>query len=370
MENSVEVIERGKITVNIYEGQKGETGASLRFEDLTTEQKLELKGEKGDKGEQGEAGVIPRLTDVYQQLKYKGYVAKSDEVGDIVTLLVNQINLNDLVSTSSFTYITPKYGNTSVVINCTGVDGMELVERGTQNKQVLNSYTATHSTVFTLSKPMSEKNVIIDVVWDGQIRKTLTIKGVNKLSIPTLIGNINYQRDIDDAYVYAVYDNQKTVYFKSPKQTGKLDDIIQLVNKAANIKIIPTDVTTLVLELGGPSTLDYTAEYPTITSDMMFTASNSTVTIPSGDVVIDLRKLNVTCDNVIFILNSEMYKGGGRSVDNFYVITDKGHTISVAARYGNNVSEPETKETQGLTVASVSRNSVDIKVTNATEDHL
>ena len=50
MEN-VEVLERGKITVNIYEGQKGDPGKALRFEDLTPEQIEQLKGPKGDKGD-------------------------------------------------------------------------------------------------------------------------------------------------------------------------------------------------------------------------------------------------------------------------------------------------------------------------------
>lgn len=52
--DNVEVVERGNIVVNIYEGQKGkpgEPGKSLRFEDLTPEQIEQLKGPKGDKGE-------------------------------------------------------------------------------------------------------------------------------------------------------------------------------------------------------------------------------------------------------------------------------------------------------------------------------
>ena len=38
------------------DGVQGPKGGPLRFEDLTEEQKLELKGEKGDKGEQGIPG--------------------------------------------------------------------------------------------------------------------------------------------------------------------------------------------------------------------------------------------------------------------------------------------------------------------------
>jgi hypothetical protein len=57
--DNIEVVERGNIVVNIYEGQNGatgEAGKSLRFEDLTPEQLEKLKGPKGDKGDTGERG--------------------------------------------------------------------------------------------------------------------------------------------------------------------------------------------------------------------------------------------------------------------------------------------------------------------------
>ena len=38
------------------DGVQGPKGEPLRFEELTEEQKLELKGEKGDKGEPGTPG--------------------------------------------------------------------------------------------------------------------------------------------------------------------------------------------------------------------------------------------------------------------------------------------------------------------------
>lgn len=41
-------------------GRPGKKGDPLRFEDLTPEQKLELKGDKGDKGDPGnDAQIVP-----------------------------------------------------------------------------------------------------------------------------------------------------------------------------------------------------------------------------------------------------------------------------------------------------------------------
>lgn len=366
MEN-VDVIERGKITVNIYEGQKGDPGKALRFEDLTPEQIGQLKGPKGDAGD---PATIPHLNDIYQQLKYKGFVAKSDAVDDIVTLIVEQVNFPNKVESSVFTYQVPKYNDTSVRINCNGLDGMELVERGTQNKEVLNAYTATHQILFTLSKPMTEQDVNIDVVWDGQIRKTFTIKGVYNINIPALIGNVNYQTHSDNRYVTATYDNGNTLYFKQTKQTGILDNPVALINEAKNNNDIPASVNTLVLEVGGPITLDYTAQYPTNKDAMIFDGVGQSPIIRDGDIVMDLRGLKVDCKNIVFVLNQKIHNDKDKSVNGFYVITDKQQSISMANRNGNDVSQPHTELTKGVTVAYVRQDDVVVSLTDAYEEHL
>ena len=48
-----------EVDVRGIPGRQGEKGEALRYEDLTVEQKEELRGEKGDKGEPGDAQIIP-----------------------------------------------------------------------------------------------------------------------------------------------------------------------------------------------------------------------------------------------------------------------------------------------------------------------
>lgn len=85
--DNIEVVERGNIVVNIYEGQNGatgEAGKSLRFEDLTPEQLEKLKGPKGEQGDvgpigpQGKGGLTPEIAftlegngDLYVDISYK-----------------------------------------------------------------------------------------------------------------------------------------------------------------------------------------------------------------------------------------------------------------------------------------------------------
>ena len=48
-----------EVDVRGIPGRQGEKGEALRYEDLTGEQKEELRGEKGDKGDPGDAQIVP-----------------------------------------------------------------------------------------------------------------------------------------------------------------------------------------------------------------------------------------------------------------------------------------------------------------------
>ena len=52
------VVEVGVRGIPGGRGPKGEKGDALKFEDLTDEQKAELKGPKGDKGEDGSSFIV------------------------------------------------------------------------------------------------------------------------------------------------------------------------------------------------------------------------------------------------------------------------------------------------------------------------
>ena len=49
-------------------GARGEKGDAMKFEDLTDEQKAELKGDKGDKGEDGSSNIAAIDTAVIDKL--------------------------------------------------------------------------------------------------------------------------------------------------------------------------------------------------------------------------------------------------------------------------------------------------------------
>ena len=176
--DNVEVVERGNIVVNIYEGQKGvtgEPGKSLRFEDLTPEQKAELKGEKGDKGDN--ANVEP----VYHLLVNRGYSPASDSLTDVLTYIVeNAGNFGDRLEGLECTLgQRPKYGDTVLRVRGVNIKGMVLKERGSDKTYTVYDETQLDNSV-KLSHPMDEREVVLDAIWQGEVKSTLVIPGVPK----------------------------------------------------------------------------------------------------------------------------------------------------------------------------------------------
>lgn len=174
MEN-VEVLERGKITVNIYEGQKGDPGKALRFEDLTPEQIEQLKGPKGDKGDPGSGADVK---DVYNMLVSRGYLPNSSSVNDVLKFIVDKANITDLFQFARLEVRVPvKYGDTTIQIGGMQIKGLVIKEQGTDN-----TYTITQdnqfSYPFTLSHPMDERSVTLEAIWQGEVKSTLVIPGI------------------------------------------------------------------------------------------------------------------------------------------------------------------------------------------------
>lgn len=364
MEN-IEVIERGKITVNIYEGQKGDPGEPLRFSDLTQEQKAELKGEKGD------PGTVPDLTNLYNELKYKGYKAKSASIEDVIELIVNSMQLYDKVSNSTFYYNKVIYGDKAIRFNISSAPNAELVERDTDNKLVLTSDNMNREVSWVLSKPIDENARYIDLIWDGEIRKTFTIEGVKKSSIPALINNPNYRNVLNDKYAIAVYDDGETAYIESTENSKNLTDIVELVNTANDELELPTNIKTLILTIGRPLSLDDSQYYPLTRNTITIDGDGGSVYIDSNKFVVDLRKLKVNCDNVVILMNQDIQGVGGYTIGEIYVISDKQKTISGATISSSGDSELQgTVDVSDLSVVQLTRNSVLRQLINGVESHL
>ena len=117
-----------------HECPEGPTGKPLRFEDLTEEQKAELKGPKGDaqrfeelteeqkeelrgpKGTPGEKGESPVATKAQQLLLSRNRWCKSSDVDDVLCAIIEQ-TVSAKIGFKPLTVGTALLGRTEVLVN-------------------------------------------------------------------------------------------------------------------------------------------------------------------------------------------------------------------------------------------------------------
>lgn len=306
MEN-VEVVERGKITVNIYEGQKGEkgeTGKSLRFEDLTPEQKAELKGEKGDKGDGASA------SSAYHLLVSRGYLPASDSVDDVLTYIVGKSDgFYDKIEILHIALRQPpKYGDTTLQLGLPNVGGMIIKERGT-DKTYTCSDTMTFSTLFELSHPMDEREVVLDAIWQGEVKSTLVIPGVPK--------NTYIHISDDQLEMLTPSNTNRTMHY------FKKDNELWLEDSTSPTELNPFVIAGLYPELGQ-------VQFDTIVlrlyaePDVRLKDSSNTLGIQykTNDKI--RSSVSVYSETTV-ILDMEQW---GLKCDNFIVVREQGHNVN------------------------------------------
>lgn len=294
MEQPITLVQNGPLTIEIHEGQKGDPGKSLRFEDLTPEQIEQLKGPKGDKGDPGSGADVK---DVYDMLVSRGYLPNSSSLTDVLNFIVDKANINDLFRYSEFVVRVPvKYGDTIVQIGGIQIEGLVIKEQGTTN-----TYTITDanqfSYPFTLSHPMDERTVTLEAIWQGQVKSTLVIPGI-QANTPVEIASDPAYESIEGPHEidYREVDNQLWLRQAKSPSSFKYTDISELVAKH-NIMDKDTLVLDLIadneIKLAG-SSLGQSIEYRR--------DDNSNSRIPGYEtMIIEPSYFNVSFNNLIVV---------------------------------------------------------------------
>lgn len=95
---------------------KGPKGDALRFEDLTEEQKAELRGPEGREGKRGEKGEKPVATKAQQMLLKLNRWCKSSDVDDVLCAIIEQ-TVSAKIGFKPLTIGTTLLGQTEVLVN-------------------------------------------------------------------------------------------------------------------------------------------------------------------------------------------------------------------------------------------------------------
>lgn len=361
---SVEVVERGKITVNIYEGQKGDPGKSLRFEDLTPEQIEQLKGPKGDKGDPGSGADVK---ETYDLLISRGYLPNSSSVNDVLKLIIDKSNIIDLFLGSEFVVRVPvRYGDTTVQVGGLSIEGLVIKEQGTDN-----TYTITNgnqfSYPFTLSHPMDERSVTLEAIWKGQVKSTLVIPGI-KANTPVEIASDPAYESIEGPHKidYREVDNQLWL-----KQTSSVPHFLTSDVRELSLRFETARYNTLVLDCTvgagnqpiaqlGATPNELAVHYQNQQKYIDYIDSNNTL-------ILDIAQYSLSFDNLIIVQSGTMDLSS--TVHTITVVAPKNMLVGIATK--GTTSVPCISVNQGdIVVFDLFDNTVRVAGTNGTIERL
>lgn len=305
MEQPITLVQNGPLTIEIHEGQKGDPGKSLRFEDLTPEQIEQLKGPKGDKGDPGSG---TNVKETYDLLVSRGYLPNSSSINDVLKFIIDKANIADLFQFARLEIRVPvEYGDTTIQIGGINVKGLVIKEKDTENTMTIDQ-AQQWSYPFTLSHPMDERSVTLEAIWQGEVKSTLVIPGV-QANTPVEIASdpVYYGVEGTEKIDYATPDNQLWLRQATSPSAFVYSDISQLV---VSHNIGSKD--TVVLDLIAENTIKIAANVsgPNIqyqVSDNMHTNVNgrdTLIIVPSNFGVSFNNLIVVYPDKLVDLVNS------------------------------------------------------------------
>lgn len=320
MEQPITLVQNGPLTIEIHEGQKGDPGKSLRFEDLTPEQIEQLKGPKGDKGDPGSGADIK---ETYDLLVSRGYLPNSSSLNDVLKLIIDKANVIDLFKFARLEIRVPvKYGDTTIQIGGINVDGIIIKEKDTENTMTIDQ-AQQFSYPFTLSHPMDEHTVTLEAIWQGEVKSTLVIPGIQANTAVEIASDPAYESITGPHKIdYREIDNQLWLRQSTSPSAFVHSDVSQLVAShnigskdtvvldliAENTIKIATNVSSPIIQYQAGDNMHTTVnERDTlIIEPSNFGVSFNNLIVVYPDKLVDLRNSQTT---ITFVAPKDMHVG-------------------------------------------------------------
>lgn len=298
MEQPITLVQNGPLTIEIHEGQKGDPGKSLRFEDLTPEQIEQLKGPKGDKGDPGSGADVK---EVYDMLVSRGYLPNSSNLNDVLKLIVDKANITDLFEFVRLEIRAPaKYGDTTIQIGGINVKGLVIKEKDTENTMTIDK-AQQFSYPFTLSHPMDEHTVTLEAIWQGEVKSTLVIPGI-QTNTPVEIASDPAYESIEGPHKidYREIDNQLWL-----RQTNSTPRFLASDVRESSLSFTKNKYNTLVLDCNVGSDNQPIAQLGATPNELAVRYQNQQGYInhinTSDTLVLDIAQYSLSFDNLIVV---------------------------------------------------------------------
>lgn len=306
MEQPITLVQNGPLTIEIHEGQKGDPGKSLRFEDLTPEQIEKLKGPKGDKGDPDSGADVK---EAYDLLVSRGYLPNSSSLNDVLKLIIDKANIIDLFQFAQLDIRVPvKYGDTVVQVGGIGVKGMVLQEKGTENTYTMSEVAFQYP--FTLSHPMDERPVTLEAIWQGEVKSTLVIPGIQANTPVEIAYDPAYTHSkVNENIEYATPDDQ--VWLRQTKSPSlfSADDVGPVVNN-----LNTTRYNTVVLDLIAEDMIEFNNQSISVGIDYRDNDDSRTTILSDKTLIISPLNYNMRFNNLIVVYPDKPVRGSKSTI--------------------------------------------------------
>ena len=364
MEQPITLVQNGPLTIEIHEGQKGDPGKSLRFEDLTPEQIEQLKGPKGDKGDPGSGADVK---DVYDMLVSRGYLPNSSSLTDVLNLIVDKANIIDLfIGTELVVRVPVKYGDTTIQIGGINVKGLVIKEKDTENTMTIGQ-TQQFSYPFTLSHPMDERSVTLEAIWQGQVKSTLVIPGL-QANTPVEIASDPAYESIEGPHKidYREVDNQLWL-----RQTNSTPRFLSSDVRELSLRFETNRYNTLVLDCTVGAGNQPIAQLGATPNELAVHYQNQQEYIDDIDsnntLILDITQYSLSFNNLIIVQSGTMDLSS--TVHTITVVAPKNMLVGMATK--GTTSVPCISVNQGdIVVFDLFDNTVRVAGTNGTIERL
>lgn len=364
MEQPITLVQNGPLTIEIHEGQKGDPGKSLRFEDLTPEQIEQLKGPKGDKGDPGSGADVK---EVYDLLVSRGYLPNSSSLNDVLKLIIDKANVTDLFKFARLEIRVPvKYGDTTIQIGGINVDGIIIKEKDTENTMTIDQ-AQQFLYPFTLSHPMDERSVTLEAIWQGEVKSTLVIPGI-KANTPVEIASDPAYESITGPHKidYREVDNQLWL-----KQTNSTPRFLASDVRESSLSFTKGTYNTLVLDCTVGADNQPIAQLGNTPNELSVHYRNQQGHIDyinfNNTLILDIAQYLVSFDNLIIVQSGTMDLLS--TVHTITVVAPKNMLVGIATK--GTTSVPCISVNQGdIVVFDLFDNTVRVAGTNGTIERL
>lgn len=364
MEQPITLVQNGPLTIEIHEGQKGEPGKSLRFEDLTPEQIEQLKGPKGDKGDPGSGANVK---ETYDLLVSRGYLPNSSSINDVLKLIIDSASITDLFQFAKLEVRVPvKYGDTTIQIGGINVKGLVIKEKDTENTMTIDQ-AQQFSYPFTLSHPMDEHTVTLEAIWQGQVKDTLVIPGI-QANIPIEIASDPAYEGIEGPHKidYREVDNQLWL-----RQTNGVPRFLASDVRESSLSFKTDKYNSLVLDCtvgAGNQPITQLGATPTELAVQYQNQQGHIGYINSSDtLVLDIAQYSLSFDNLIIVQSGTMDLSS--TVHTITVMAPKNMLVGMATK--GTTSVPCISVNQGdIVVFDLFDNTVRVAGTHGTIEYL